>query len=50
MFHAGTRRFALYADPRLQTRLLLPRILRAFGLGAARCAVRSDPHYRTSPA
>ncbi len=42
----GTGRFTLYADRRLQAPGTLRRVLRAFGLDPARCAVRCDPHYR----
>ena len=38
--------FTLYADQRLQRPGVLERVLRAFGLQAGRCAVRSDPHYQ----
>ncbi len=47
VFDTTTDRFTLYADRRLQAPDTLPRVLRAFGLDPARCAVRSDPHYRT---
>ncbi len=47
VFDTCTERFTLYADHRLQAPAVLRRILRAFGLDPARCAVRSDPHYRT---
>jgi hypothetical protein len=48
VFETRAQRFVLYADRKLQTPGLLPRVLQCFGLGPARCAVRSDPHYRTS--
>lgn len=47
VFDTTTGRFTLYADRRLQAPAVLPQALRAFGLDPARCAVRSDPHYRT---
>ena len=47
VFDISTGRFTLHADRRLQVRAVLPQVLRAFGLDPARCAVRSDPHYRT---
>ena len=47
VFHTTPGRFTLYADRRLRTSALLPRILRAFALDPARCAIRADPHYRT---
>ena len=46
VFDARTGRFTLYADRRLQTPTVLPRVLRAFGLDPARCDARSGPHYR----
>ena len=48
VFNTTTRRFTLYADRKLQAPGVLREVLRAFGLDAARCAVRPDPHYRTS--
>ena len=47
VFNACTERFTLYADRRLQAPAVLRRVLRAFGLDPACCAVRSDSHYRT---
>lgn len=38
--------FTLYADRRLQGRGVVERVLGAFGLDRARCAVRADQHYR----
>jgi hypothetical protein len=49
VFDTRTGRFTLYADRRLQGAGVLRRVLRAFDLDPARCAVRSDPHYRTRP-
>jgi hypothetical protein len=49
VFDTATNRFTLLADRRLQTPRTLQRVLQAFGLDPARCAVRSDPHYRTAP-
>lgn len=46
VFGARTSRFTLYTDDRLRTPAVLPRVLRAFGLDAARCGACSDPHYR----
>lgn len=47
VFHTGSFRFTLYADPKLRRASVLGGILRVFGLDPARCDVRSDPHYRT---
>ncbi len=47
VFDTTTRRFTLYADRKLQTPRVLREVLRVFGLDPARCAVRTDPHYRT---
>ena len=48
VFNTTTRRFTLYADRRLQAPGVLHEVIRVFGLDPAQCAVRSDPHYRTS--
>ena len=48
VFHAGSFRFTLYADPTLRRAPVLGSILRAFGLTPARCDVRADLHYRTA--
>jgi hypothetical protein len=48
VFETGTGNFVLYADRKLQTEDVLPRLLRIFGLCTTQCQVRSDPHYRTS--
>lgn len=48
VFHAGSFRFMLYADPRLWRPPVLGSILRAFGLDPARCDVRADLHYRAT--
>ncbi len=47
VFDTTTRRFTLYADRKLQMPRVLREVLRVFGLDPARCAVRTDPHYRT---
>jgi len=47
VFDTRTNRFTLYADRRLRAPRTLPRILHAFGLDLACCAVRPDPHYRS---
>ncbi len=47
VFDTTTDRFTLYADRKLQAPATLPRVLHVFGLDSTRCAVRSDPHYRT---
>ena len=39
-------RFVIYADVRLQGVAFIARIITEFGLPAARCEVKSDPHYR----
>ena len=48
VFDTGRDRFILYADRRLQAPAILRRILDAFGLDAAQCDVRADPHYRAA--
>lgn len=48
VFDTTTRRFTLYADRKLQAPRVLREVLHVFGLDPARCAVRTDPHYRTS--
>lgn len=48
VFNTTTRCFTLYADRKLQTPRVLREVLRVFGLDPARCAVRTDSHYRTS--
>ncbi len=48
VFNVPGSRFTLFADSRLQAPNMLPRVLRAFGLDLAHCAVRPDPHYRST--
>lgn len=48
VFHTGTGRFTLYADPKLQTSSVLGEIFPTFGLDPTRCGIRSDLHYRTA--
>ena len=47
VFDTTVSRFTLHADWKLQAPDVLRRVLCAFGLDPARCAVRSDPHYRS---
>ena len=48
VFNVPRRRFTLFADRRLRAPRTLSRVLHAFGLDLARCAVRPDPHYRST--
>ena len=48
VFNVPRSRFIFLADRRLRAPRTLPRILRAFGLDPAHCAVRPDPHYRST--
>lgn len=48
VFDTRNERFTIYADDRLRTPASLRRVLHTFGLDGARCAVRSDPHYRSA--
>lgn len=47
VFDTTISRFTLYADRKLQAPDVLREVLCAFGLDPKRCAVRSDPHYRS---
>ncbi len=47
VFDTTVSRFTLYADRKLQVPDVLREVLCAFGLDPKRCAVRSDPHYRS---
>jgi hypothetical protein len=49
VFDTTSQRFILYADRKLQRPAMLLRMLSLFGLDPALCAVRSDPHYSTTP-
>ena len=48
VFDTCSRRFTVYADPKLQTANTLYQILDALNLGLPLSDVRSDPHYRTT--
>lgn len=48
VFNVPRNRFILFADRRLQAPRALPQVLRAFGLDPTHCAVRPDPHYRST--
>ena len=48
VFNTITRCFTFHAGRKLQAPGVLHKALRVFGLDAARCAVRPDPHYQIS--
>lgn len=50
VFHTGSFRFTLYADPKLRRASVLDGILCVFGLNPTWCDVRSDLHYQTAGA
>jgi hypothetical protein len=50
VYETRTSRFVLYADVRLQKPSIVTAIKNAFGISDAAVAVKSDLHYRASPA
>jgi hypothetical protein len=49
VYHCPTKRFTVYADRVLQSQAVVAVILNAFRLPRSECAIKSDPHYRSSP-